>query len=589
MYQFYYAEARGAVHPEYRLSLEDVFHVTAVRPTMWEEHCLECSAPLCFGNCTQYEARVDGRCKRFDNGIEVYPNPKGCCGQAAHLKFRRWGNMMTIVFPEMWEPASYRELTERNQRLGERLRQIARSPMPTKLRWESIRSVEYLRRRKLRRGENSGSEPDAFVFHGYSFEKESFHLLVELYRGHEVVFKTSLELKPGENRIVLGKEALSPACWTPNNLVKIYPEDNREAELDILWCDFVQGTPVTQEKPADKLKCLVWDLDNTLWDGILIETEEPGLLALRPGVRDLITALDERGILQSIASKNDYDAAWPVIEKLGLADYFLYPQIHWGDKSASLRSIAASLNIGVDALALIDDSAFERNQVQMALPAVRCYPETEVETLLTRPECRTLVTAESRSRRAMYRAEERRNQMMEADKSDTIAFLKKCNLRIRIFHPESEEELLRCYELVNRTNQLNMTGEKYSQEAFRQKLGLADRTSFAFSCEDDFGSYGIVGFGQYETDRDLLRLREFAMSCRVAGKFVESALFTALLERENCRSGSMQVVKTKKNVLLRRTLEEIGFQKRDDRAESVRFTFDSELKEKTLVKVSFDR
>ena len=274
-----------------------------------------------------------------------------------------------------------------------------------------------------------------------------------------------------------------------------------------------------------------------------------------------------------------------VLEHLGVAEYFLYPQISWGPKSGAVEQIAKSLNIGIDTLALIDDTAFERQQVQSVWPQVRTYDVTEIESLLARPEFDVPTTAESRSRRAMYRAEEQRNTLMKAEHTDIVDFLRKCNLKLHLFTPAAEEEKLRCYELIVRTNQLNMSGKKYTPEEFEEVLARPDHKNFAFSCADDFGAYGIVGFGQYRVEGDILVFTEFAMSCRVAGKFVESALFSRLLESENCKSGSFTVQKTKKNTLLRNTLEQIGFQAERDGNETVSYTFTSDLLSSTVVGV----
>ena len=589
MYQFYYAKPGKDRDPGYARSIREEFQIIAVRPTMWEEHCLECAAPQCFGNCEYYEPRSDGRCKRFFNGIEVNPREKGCCGQGARIKFRRWGNLMTIIFPGMASPEELLALKEKNDRLGKQLRSAVTGPLPTAAKWQYIRTREYLRRRKLRRYAADTPVPDAFVFHGYSFEKTPFRLVMEIYHDNTPVFRSSLELQPGENLLVLDKSALSPECWKSGNLLKLYPENNIEADIEILWADFVCGKPIEKEKPADKVKCVVWDLDNTFWDGILIETEDPNTLQPLPGVMETVRALDEKGILQSVASKNDYSQAWPVLERLGAAEYFLYPQINWGAKSASLRNIAKSLNIGIDTFLLLDDSVFERNQVSSALPQVRTFDPASLNTLLDRPEFDVPVTAESRTRREMYRAEEKRTALMESGNTDTVEFLKKCHLRMKLFVPGTEEEILRCFELVTRTNQLNMSGNKYSREEFDQILLRPDHKSFTFSCEDDFGTYGIVGFGQYRVEDGKLVFTEFAMSCRVAGKYVESALFTALLEREACNSGSFTVKKTKKNILLRRTLEEIGFSTVSELDDEIEYRFDGSLKNKDLVVVVDDQ
>ena len=199
-------------------------------------------------------------------------------------------------------------------------------------------------------------------------------------------------------------------------------------------------------------------------------------------------------------------------------------------------------------------------------------------------EFQVLVTEESKNRRAMYRAEEKRN-VLKTDYQDTISFLRKCHLTARVFVPGTAEEIVRCYELSSRTNQLNMSGKRYTQEEFKALLNDSDQKSFAFSCEDDFGKYGIVGFGVYSVNDGVLNVNEFAMSCRVAGKYVESALFSELLRKENCHTGEMIVRKTKKNALLRHTVEELGFMKSKENEEQICYGFSSNLQHKDVVSV----
>lgn len=584
MYQFYYSDNREYQHAELKQKISDHFNVEKVRPTMWEEHCLECSAPVCFGNCAHYAARRDGRCMRFDNGIRTFENASACCGQGARLKFRKWANMMTIIYPGMLSPEEYNKLTAKNEKLGKRLRSAVYSKLPTGLRWQYIRTIEYLRRRRLRRLAADTPKPDAFVFHGYSYGNESFNLIMEVFDGHTPLFRQAIPISQGENLTIIPGDKLLPCCSTPGYLVKLYPENDIEAELDILWCDFVQGGFVEKDAPAEKVKCLVWDLDNTLWNGILIETEDNESLELKAGVLETIKKLDERGIIQSIASKNDFAPAMEQLEKLGISEYFLYPEIHWNAKSASIKNIAANLNIGVDAMAFIDDSVFEREQVHSALPEVRTYDALEVEKLTELPEFDVIVTDESRHRREMYRAEEKRNALMASENDDTVSFLRKCNLRIKVFAPQTEADITRCFELVNRTNQLNMSGRRYTRNEFDALLSKIGQTSIAFSCRDDFGSYGIVGFMQYRKDNCELCFTEFAMSCRVAGKYVESALFTHVLNDTCCEKGTLTVHKTKKNVLLRKTFESIGFAVEQANAETVKYDVTLPLMHSDLVR-----
>ncbi len=583
MYQFYYADkSQPCNRIPCKEDIREQFEITAVRPAMWEEHCLECSAPVCFSTCVHYQARSDGRCKRFANGLLTFPEEKANGGQGVHVRFRKWGNMMTVLFPAMVTEAEYARLLQKNEGLGKVLAMVEGSPLPRSLRWQGIRIPEFLRRRSLRNLKGLDNRADAFLFQGYSYGSESYRLIVEVYDDHTPVFKTAVEITPGENVAILTD--LSPECSKAGNLVKIYPENDLEAELDILWCDFVQGHPKNQT-PAPKVKCLVWDLDNTLWDGTLIETDDPKTLKLRPGVRELLETLDRRGILHAIASKNDEAPALEVLEHLGIRDYFLYPQIHWNPKSGSVAEIARLLNIGVDSLAFLDDTAFEREQVRGLLPQVRTYDALDVAALAALPEFDVPVTAESRNRRQMYRAEERRTRLRTAENADITDFLRRCHLHAQVFEPATGEERLRCYELVVRTNQLNMSGIKYGAAEFEAVLHREGHRNFAFSCADDFGSYGIVGFGQYRTEGQTMVFTEFAMSCRVAGKFVESAVFAHLLNREGCDTGIFPVIKTKKNRLLRNTLEGIGFQTEAEDANRIRYTFTDHLKNSEIIEI----
>lgn len=584
MYQFYYArKSQEFLRKECKLNIRDAFRITAVRPSMWEEHCLECSAPYCFQTCVHYRKRSDGRCKRFENGMYAFEEEKACNGQGIHVKFRKWGNMMTHLFPAMLTEAEYGRLWDKNQRLGNMLAKVESSAFPRICRWGVIRSLEFLRRKKMYRTVGLDNCPDALLFHAYSYSDFTYRLILEVAQNRVPGYRTAITVRPGENLAVI--RDVNPACAETGSMIRVYPENDLEAELDILWCDFVQGTPVLAEKPAEKVKCVVWDLDGTLWDATLIETEHPDTITLKPGIRELMEELDNRGILQSVASKNDMEPAMAVLNRLGIQDYFLYPQIHWNPKSGSVEQIAKSLNIGIDSLAFVDDTAFERNQVSSIWPQVRTYDAAEAGTLLSKPEFDVPVTAESRMRRSMYRAEEKRNVLRDSGNADFVQFLQNCHLKMHVFFPETESERLRCYELLTRTNQLNMTGRKYTQEEFAEILFRPDHRNLAFSCGDDFGEYGIVGFVQYRVEEDTLVFTEFALSCRVAGKYVESALFAHLLKTENAKSGKFTVIKTKKNILLRNTLQQIGFVTEEETENKIRYSFSEDLKYHTIVKV----
>jgi methoxymalonate biosynthesis protein len=104
------------------------------------------------------------------------------------------------------------------------------------------------------------------------------------------------------------------------------------------------------------VKCLVWDLDGTVWRGTLLESDD---CRLRPGVRGVIAELDRRGVLQSVASRNDPDLALPLLRRKGLAGYFVQPQIGWDSKVRSLNAVSEALGVSLDAMARVDDEPFE--------------------------------------------------------------------------------------------------------------------------------------------------------------------------------------------------------------------------------------
>lgn len=589
MYQFYYGDKIIDDRKDlYKLNISELIDIKEIRPTMWEEHCLECSAPACFNNCIYYSERIDGRCKRLENGLNTFSCKYGCNGEGVNVKYRRWGNLMTIIFPGTLTIEEYDKMNKDNKKLGDMLHKIAYSHFPLITRWNFIRTIEFLRRKKLLNNKENGNENSSlknfFVFHCYSYFEKSYRLILEVYDKNTPKYKTSLDINYGENMLIL--DNLPSQCFKSGNLLKIYPENNLEVELDILWCDFIKGID-KREKIKNKIKCVVWDLDNTLWDGILIETDQPDQLILKKNVLNVIKELDYRGIIQSISSKNEYNQAWAVIQQLGISDYFLYPQINWGPKSLSLKKISDSLNIGIDSLALIDDSIFERQEVKLNAPEVRVYDEGIVDKLLDLDEFNVEVTKESKNRRKMYVAEQKRNTVRNESNDSLTEFIKKCHLKIEIFNPVNDEEISRCYELTVRTNQLNMSGNKYTKDQFN-KLLLSNVKSFGLRCEDDFGDYGIVGFGQYIVEDNRLIFKEYAMSCRVAGKYVESALFSKLLLFEKCDIGVFEVFITKKNTLLRETLKNIGFLEISNDDKKVIYNFSQNLSYNDLVSCSFN-
>jgi FkbH-like protein len=275
------------------------------------------------------------------------------------------------------------------------------------------------------------------------------------------------------------------------------------------------------------MKCVVWDLDDTLWHGTLLEGDEPVLV---PGIVDVVRELDNRGILQSVASKNDHEPAWARVRAFGLDEFFLHPQIGWADKSRSIRTIADRLGIGLDAVAFVDDQAFERDEVRQALPAVTTLDARDIGGMLGMPIMRPrFVTAESRIRRQMYVIDEVRKRDQEDFPGTREEFLATLGMRVTI-RPAGEADLRRAEELTIRTHQLNTTGRTCSYEELCALTRSPDHLLLVAGLEDRYGPSGTVGLALLDRDPRTWLIRLFITSCRVLSRGVGGIMMTCVLE-----------------------------------------------------------
>ncbi|MGB8943535.1 MAG: HAD-IIIC family phosphatase [Streptomyces sp.] len=314
------------------------------------------------------------------------------------------------------------------------------------------------------------------------------------------------------------------------------------------------------------VKCVVWDLDNTVWDGVLLED---GDVTLRPGVVDVIRTLDERGILHSIASRNDHDAAMAKLEELGIAEYFLYPQINWGNKSDSLRTVAETINIGIDTLAFVDDQPFERDEVRFAHEQVLTIDALDVAGIpaLARMQPR-FVTADSRERRHLYRADARRKQAEDTHHGTDEEFLASLGMRFTI-EPAQERDLQRAEELTVRTNQLNATGYTYAYEELDAFRRSPDHDLLVAGLEDRYGTYGKIGLALVERGDGVRTVKLLLMSCRVMSRGVGSVLLRHLIAEAHGAGEKLRAefVPTSRNRTMFVTYKFAGFREVEKRGE----------------------
>ncbi len=313
-----------------------------------------------------------------------------------------------------------------------------------------------------------------------------------------------------------------------------------------------------KESGSKKVKCVVWDLDNTLWEGVLLEESS---VRLRPGVVEIIRELDRRGILQSVASKNDHALAMAKLREFGLDEYFLYPQINWNPKSGSIRRIAESINIGIDTLAFIDDQPFEREEVSHFHPAVLCLDAADLSGLLAMPQMTPrFVTEDSRLRRQMYLNDMVRNEAEQQFEGTSEEFLSSLGMIFTIA-PVGALDLQRAEELTVRTNQLNATGYTYSYEELDRFRQSADHLLLIAGLEDKYGSYGKIGLALVERGETVWRLKLLLMSCRVMSRGVGTLMLNHIMRMAKETGARLQAefVPTDRNRLMYVTYKFAGF------------------------------
>ncbi|WP_033438932.1 HAD-IIIC family phosphatase [Saccharothrix sp. NRRL B-16314] len=316
---------------------------------------------------------------------------------------------------------------------------------------------------------------------------------------------------------------------------------------------------VVPEKPKQgRIKCIVWDLDNTLWDGVLLED---GDVVLRQDLVEHVKRLDKMGVLHSIASKNDHDAAVEKLRSFGLAEYFLFPQVNWNAKSESIRRIATALNLGLDAFAFVDDQEFERAEVAHGVPEVTCVDVLDVDEALVRPEFTPrFVTDESALRRGMYQGQIVRDELEKEFVGTNHEFLASLDLTFTI-EPARREDLQRAEELTVRTNQLNSTGRTYSYEELDELRSSPDHLLLVASLTDRFGSYGKIGLALVEKGAEAWQLRMLLMSCRVMSRGVGMVMLNHVmgLARDAGAAVRADFVETGRNRMMQITYAFAGF------------------------------
>jgi len=331
-------------------------------------------------------------------------------------------------------------------------------------------------------------------------------------------------------------------------------------------------------------KCVVLDCDNTLWggiigedglDGIEIGTEYPGSAFL--DFQRLLLRWRRQGIFLSILSKNNEADVWEVFDKhegmlLKRTDISAW-KINWQPKAENIPLIAKALNIGLDSLVFVDDSLMEISYMRQAQPDVTSIllPEDPADivsalqslTLFDRLE----LTQEDLARVDMMRVEKDREQL--SAKMTREEFLESLELKLDL-SPARTDDLGRVTQLINKTNQFNLTTIRKTLDEVRAISNSPTHRIYALRVSDKFGEYGLTGVVLVEisADRRVWIICNLLLSCRVLGRGVEAGLIASLAS-DAAAEGAVEFIAsfipTKKNALATTFLPDHGFRPHGDR------------------------
>ena len=330
-------------------------------------------------------------------------------------------------------------------------------------------------------------------------------------------------------------------------------------------------------------KCIVLDLDNTLWGGIIGEDGFDNIkLGDNPIGRSFVEfqkrllGLNQRGIILAINSKNNFDDAIEVIQKhpnmILSEDNFASVKINWDDKVLNLQKISEELNIGLDSIVFFDDDPINQEYVKDSLPDVLVVdlPKDSsryAQIITEMKEFDVLkITEEDTKRGDMYLDQKKRKEL-ENKVGDFNEFLKQMNIEVTVQKANSFS-IPRIAQLTLKTNQFNLTTRRYQEEEVSKFSSSDDKIVECVEVSDKFGNNGITGTYIIEKKSDEEWVVDtFLLSCRIMGRGVEEIMMNQIIE--NAKLSGIKRIKgefipTAKNKPAENFYEELGFNKENN-------------------------
>ncbi len=330
-------------------------------------------------------------------------------------------------------------------------------------------------------------------------------------------------------------------------------------------------------------KCIVLDLDNTLWGGVIGEDgfdniklgDNPVGLSFVEFQKRLL-ALNQRGIILAINSKNNFDDAIEVIQKhpnmILKEDNFACVKINWDDKVLNLQKIAEELNIGLDSMVFFDDDPINQEYVRESLPGVLVVdlPKDSSQYAQIITEMKEFdvlkITEEDTKRRHMYLGQKKRKEL-EKKVGDFNEFLKQMNIEVNVQKANSFS-IPRISQLTLKTNQFNLTTKRYQEEEIEKISSSNDKIVECVQVSDKFGDNGITGTYIVEKKNDEEWIIDtFLLSCRIMGRGVEEIMMNQIIENAKLlgiKRIKGEFIPTAKNKPAENFYEKLGFKKEEE-------------------------
>jgi FkbH-like protein len=329
-------------------------------------------------------------------------------------------------------------------------------------------------------------------------------------------------------------------------------------------------------------KCIVLDLDGTLWGGIVGEAGIDGIKLgpIAPGIEYVefqraLAALAKKGIILAICSKNNRDDVLPVLrshDHMVLREqHFSAMKINWANKADNIRELAKEMNIGLDSMVFMDDNPVERELVRQVLPEVLTVdmpkdPSRYRAVLESMTDFELLaVTREDEMRGQQYQAMAQR-QAMKSNSDSLESYLRSLDIRADITFA-GQGQLARLVQLFNKTNQFNLTTKRYQAVDVDKFHNSQDCRLYVLSVKDRFGDHGLVGTALVRVEGRVWSIDSFLMSCRVMGLSVETAFLARICQdaiKEGVTMLKGEFRQTEKNHPAKEFYRQQGFKLEED-------------------------